>query len=220
MNTGKLLFLAFIAVFISMPACKKTPEAAFTADKVNIELGEEIKFSNTTKDGFSYLWDFGDGSSSTDASPVHTYSASGNYHVRLTAYSKKEKKSDEDYLDITVNDATVNDTRDKFIATYTGSEYWTMSGTTSAATLNRSIFTKSNSFPDRVLIDSFPYAIVNGANLTIPAQSNSDVNGNSQNISSGSGSLNGNDLQLQYSGTYQNATDTFNFSHLISATKQ
>jgi PKD repeat protein len=32
----------------------------------------------------SYLWDFGDGSTSTDASPVHTYAAQGIYNVLLT----------------------------------------------------------------------------------------------------------------------------------------
>lgn len=33
---------------------------------------------------YTYNWDFGDGSGSTDANPSHTYSLSGNYAVKLT----------------------------------------------------------------------------------------------------------------------------------------
>ncbi|MEZ4932066.1 MAG: PKD domain-containing protein [Saprospiraceae bacterium] len=44
-----------------------------------------ISFSNTTTNGISYEWDFGDGNSSTDENPVHTYSAAGQYDVTLRA---------------------------------------------------------------------------------------------------------------------------------------
>ncbi|TQV88005.1 PKD domain-containing protein [Aliikangiella coralliicola] len=48
-----------------------------------------IDFSSegsTDSDGFiqSYLWDFGDGNSSTDENPTHNYSTSGQYTVTLT----------------------------------------------------------------------------------------------------------------------------------------
>jgi large repetitive protein len=36
---------------------------------------------------FTYRWDFGDGTSSTEASPVHTYSAPGSYREVLTVSS-------------------------------------------------------------------------------------------------------------------------------------
>ncbi len=47
--------------------------------------GGQVDFTNTTFSGLSYSWDFGDGSSSTQASPIHTYAASGTYTVILTA---------------------------------------------------------------------------------------------------------------------------------------
>ena len=43
-----------------------------------------ISFSNTSQgDGLSYLWNFGDGGTSTDANPTHTFQA-GAWEVTLT----------------------------------------------------------------------------------------------------------------------------------------
>ncbi len=47
-----------------------------------------VTFNNSstgTTGGTTYSWNFGDGGSSTSASPVHTYSANGSYTVTLTA---------------------------------------------------------------------------------------------------------------------------------------
>jgi PKD repeat protein len=51
--------------------------------------GNSISFSSagsTDSDGTiaSYLWNFGDGTTSTSANPSHTYSAAGNYNATLT----------------------------------------------------------------------------------------------------------------------------------------
>jgi gliding motility-associated-like protein len=42
-------------------------------------------FDNNTDAGETYLWDFGDGNTSTDFEPTHTYTAAGTYHVTLIA---------------------------------------------------------------------------------------------------------------------------------------
>lgn len=47
--------------------------------------GLEVTFANTSSGATSYSWSFGDGGSSTDESPVHTYAAEGTYSVTLTA---------------------------------------------------------------------------------------------------------------------------------------
>ena len=44
-----------------------------------------VVFSNASTSATDYFWDFGDGQSSTAATPTHTYSQPGNYQVRLVA---------------------------------------------------------------------------------------------------------------------------------------
>lgn len=47
--------------------------------------GLQVAFSNTSAAATSYLWDFGDGLTSTFANPSHTYSTAGIYNVCLIA---------------------------------------------------------------------------------------------------------------------------------------
>jgi PKD repeat protein len=73
---------------------RKKPTADFTVPAGTACLNSPICFTNTSKNGFSgnscnttttYLWDFGDGTTSTQATPpCHTYSAGGPYTVTLT----------------------------------------------------------------------------------------------------------------------------------------
>lgn len=44
-------------------------------------------FNNTSTDATNYFWDFGDGSTSTDQNPWHTYDSTGLYTVTLIAYN-------------------------------------------------------------------------------------------------------------------------------------
>lgn len=46
--------------------------------------GLTVKFTNKSKNATTYLWDFGDGTTSTLENPEHTYSTQGNYNVQLT----------------------------------------------------------------------------------------------------------------------------------------
>ena len=59
------------------------PSASFTAPSVCD--GKSVEFFNTSGNTTASSWDFGDGASSTNASPTHRYSASGSYSVKLTA---------------------------------------------------------------------------------------------------------------------------------------
>ena len=44
-----------------------------------------LTFTNLSQNGITYSWDFGDGNTSTETSPVHTYDNDGEYEVTLTA---------------------------------------------------------------------------------------------------------------------------------------
>ncbi|MBL0341054.1 MAG: PKD domain-containing protein [Bacteroidetes bacterium] len=46
-----------------------------------------VSFSNTTTGAVTYLWDFGDGATSSSSNPSHTYSVAGVYAVTLIATS-------------------------------------------------------------------------------------------------------------------------------------
>lgn len=43
-------------------------------------------FDNTSLGGLNFVWDFGDGTTSTDDNPSHLYTLAGNYTVKLIAY--------------------------------------------------------------------------------------------------------------------------------------
>lgn len=55
----------------------------------------------------AYLWDFGDGSTSTLASPAHTYSSTGSYTVIQTVYDLTNGCDDTAALTITIADLSV-----------------------------------------------------------------------------------------------------------------
>jgi|GEM_PF-5265827 len=48
--------------------------------------GLTVTLTNTSSDAVSYLWDFGDGNTSTDENPVHTYDDGGMYDICLSAF--------------------------------------------------------------------------------------------------------------------------------------
>ncbi|HRN90893.1 MAG TPA: PKD domain-containing protein [Ferruginibacter sp.] len=62
------------------------PNAAFRADRYTVCIGEPVQFTNQSDAATSYLWQFGDGTTSTLVNPVHAYAASGTYTVKLNIY--------------------------------------------------------------------------------------------------------------------------------------
>lgn len=60
------------------------PVINFTATNTSsCKVPVTINFTNGTTGGSSYFWDFGDGTSSTQQTPSHTYTTTGNYNVKL-----------------------------------------------------------------------------------------------------------------------------------------
>ena len=98
--------IAIISIAISFSSCQKEPEACFTPSNSSVEAGTSIAFVNCTDNGDSYLWNFGDNSTSTSETPTHIYNSPGIYLVSLTAYSKNEKKKNNITKTITVTSPT------------------------------------------------------------------------------------------------------------------
>ncbi|PCH66207.1 MAG: hypothetical protein COC01_08660, partial [Bacteroidetes bacterium] len=57
------------------------PAASFTHDLTNLVAA----FTATTSNVDNYNWDFGDGDTSTQVNPLHTYADSGTYNICLSA---------------------------------------------------------------------------------------------------------------------------------------
>ena len=58
--------------------------AALTAESFKACEGESIRFENASI-GTHFLWDFGDGTTSTDENPIHEYETEGTYNISLIA---------------------------------------------------------------------------------------------------------------------------------------
>jgi PKD repeat protein len=62
------------------------PTASFLADNtMSCSAPLTVNFTNSTTGATTYNWNFGDGSTSTAATPAHTYTAAGTYAVQLIA---------------------------------------------------------------------------------------------------------------------------------------
>ena len=103
------------------------PVAAFSSDTTG-NPGDVITFTNSsTGGGLTYAWNFGDGNTSTAASPTHSYAEAGSYTVTLSITnvegSSTETKSN--YITISVPTTTVNSIEGYYSCDPTPhSDYW------------------------------------------------------------------------------------------------
>lgn len=80
-------FPVFLLVLFT--ACAR-PVAEFSYQGGNIAPAE-FTFENKSSKATRYRWDFGDGTFSEEASPLHSYASSGNYVVQLSAFKGHDK---------------------------------------------------------------------------------------------------------------------------------
>jgi PKD repeat protein len=93
----KMLTLLVLG-FVVIQSCDKDDPVVDSIDPISsfqYAISEdnflEVAFSNFSQGANSYLWDFGDGNSSSDENPVHTYATEGEYTVTLTATGEDNK---------------------------------------------------------------------------------------------------------------------------------
>ncbi|OGO31176.1 MAG: hypothetical protein A2Z29_03350 [Chloroflexi bacterium RBG_16_56_11] len=80
--------------------------AEFSADTRNVKEGQDVRFFPKISGGFSpysYSWNFGDGGTSTEESPVHAYKTDGNYTVTLKVTDDRGNPAEDvrtDYITV------------------------------------------------------------------------------------------------------------------------
>ncbi|HCN83851.1 MAG TPA: hypothetical protein DIT07_09555 [Sphingobacteriaceae bacterium] len=78
------------AASITVPPIIKNPTAAFRTIPTlpaKLSVPVSVEFINQSTGADSYLWDFGDGSTSNDINPRHEYTSTGEFNVTLIAFN-------------------------------------------------------------------------------------------------------------------------------------
>lgn len=99
------LWVSLAALALIFAACSKDdpepnpslPTASFTVAVTDLTAA----FTNTSTNATSYEWSFGDGNSSADQSPSHTYTAAGDYEVTLKATNADGSTSKMEMVTVT-----------------------------------------------------------------------------------------------------------------------
>mgnify|MGYP001298772007 FL=1 len=86
----KIFGIFAIAMALFATSCTKECEEPTVAVVASFTVPSEpttegVPFTNTSTGADTYLWNFGDGTTSTEKNPTHAYEESGYYTIKLTA---------------------------------------------------------------------------------------------------------------------------------------
>jgi len=84
----KRIIILLLAIPLILISCQKSPQASFSADPANPEVGQTVYFNNDSRNAVSFAWDFGDGTTSSYKNPAHIFTGNGLVVVNLSAFSK------------------------------------------------------------------------------------------------------------------------------------
>ncbi|MBQ2573190.1 MAG: PKD domain-containing protein, partial [Bacteroidales bacterium] len=81
------------------------PTADFTGAPTTLLERESVTFTNNSQYAATYLWNFGDGETSTEMNPVHTYMTPGTYTVTLRVENSlgNDTKTRTNYITVNAN---------------------------------------------------------------------------------------------------------------------
>ena len=97
------------AILVNLEKKWLVPKPIFKTYPTNGAAPLTVKFQNLSNThGFRFLWTFGDGTSSTERSPLHTFEKEGSYTVQLTMVSyngaSKSITQKPNYITVTKSD--------------------------------------------------------------------------------------------------------------------
>ncbi len=81
------------------------PEAIFTAE-ISENCTRNIATTNESEYATSYLWAFGDGTTSTETAPTHTYVENGTYTITLTASNANGSSTATQQIEVEIPEVT------------------------------------------------------------------------------------------------------------------
>lgn len=85
------------------PTGEEEPIADFSANKTTVAINETVSFSDESSFApTSWAWDFGDGTTSTEQNPTHSYAEVGTYTVQLTVENENGSDTEikENYITV------------------------------------------------------------------------------------------------------------------------
>ena len=83
------------------PPCEVSSD--FDADEYTVCTGQSVQFESWADCATAWLWQFGDGATSTQENPMHAYANPGSYTVSLTAYNGtgcSDVWTETDFIDV------------------------------------------------------------------------------------------------------------------------
>ena len=87
MKKTKIMLLAMLSIGM-LSSCVQEPDAIFSVTSEEFETDEVIEFTNESMNAEAYVWDFGDGTTTNQINPTHSYKYTGDYTISLSAVSK------------------------------------------------------------------------------------------------------------------------------------
>jgi len=81
----RMQMTALAGLVVLLTGCAKEPTANFSYTAEEMSPPFDISFENSSKQADTFRWDFGDGSSSNERNPTHTYTRGGAFTVSLRA---------------------------------------------------------------------------------------------------------------------------------------